>query len=314
MDDLPDTYFLQTVEQLRTLADPLRLRITDLLGQRAMTVTQIGEAIGVPANKTHYHVRELERVGLVRLVETREKGGILEKYFRLVARGLNVPKELIRGVSPDESVAMAGELLQVIGRNFLRAFSQAVRTEEWEDESLNLSTVELCLTTEEMRTLLAQIEGLFKPFERRRGVADGARPHTLVLLAHPNVAPTVEDEALAGGRVSLTPQPPDAPGETRRKPDEGPAGPTKGLTVQLDVGAPAKRRRVIVAGAVGYGRGELERLAETGQTLDLNVLGYLTFAHDVRAELVDRVVTSVRHKGPLHASPAVRDVLKRKGA
>lgn len=27
----------------------------------------------------HYHVRELERVGLVQLVETREKGGILEK-------------------------------------------------------------------------------------------------------------------------------------------------------------------------------------------------------------------------------------------
>src|SRR5205823_777798 len=83
------------------------LRIVDQLSHKAMTATQIGEALDLPANKVHYHVRELERVGLVRLVETREKGGILEKYYRLVAADLQVPRALLQAVPPDESIAAA---------------------------------------------------------------------------------------------------------------------------------------------------------------------------------------------------------------
>ena len=80
MDELPDLYALQTVEQMHTLADGLRLRIFDRLTREAMTATQLGEAMEIAPSKIHYHVRELERVGLVTLVATREKGGILEKY------------------------------------------------------------------------------------------------------------------------------------------------------------------------------------------------------------------------------------------
>ncbi len=95
MEEIPEVYYLETVEQLRAIADPLRLRIVDALSQRALTATMLGETLGLPANKAHYHARELEKAGLARIVETREKGGILEKYYRAVARTLNVPGTLL---------------------------------------------------------------------------------------------------------------------------------------------------------------------------------------------------------------------------
>src|SRR5579871_3809131 len=102
-NELPEVYDLTSIAQMRALADPRRVHIVDRLAHQALTVTQLAAQLGLPAPKVHYHVRELERVGLLRLVETREKGGILEKYYRAVARTITVPQALLRSVSPDES-------------------------------------------------------------------------------------------------------------------------------------------------------------------------------------------------------------------
>ena len=77
-----------TLEQLRAIADELRTRIVEALTHRAMTVTQLGEMLGHTPAKIHYHVRELERVKLIRLVATHPKSGILEKYYRAIAKAL----------------------------------------------------------------------------------------------------------------------------------------------------------------------------------------------------------------------------------
>jgi DNA-binding transcriptional ArsR family regulator len=86
MQDQAEVYNLITVEQVRVMADELRQRILEELREQPRTVTQVGEILDLAPSKVHYHVRELERVRLVDLVETREKGGILEKYYRSVAR------------------------------------------------------------------------------------------------------------------------------------------------------------------------------------------------------------------------------------
>jgi len=72
MDKVRASYELETIEQLRVYADELRMRIVDQLALRAMTVTQLAELLGEAPNKLHYHVRELERVGLVKKVKTRD--------------------------------------------------------------------------------------------------------------------------------------------------------------------------------------------------------------------------------------------------
>jgi DNA-binding transcriptional ArsR family regulator len=306
-------YQLETVEQLRAIADPLRLRIVDQLARQAMTATQLGEALNLPANKVHYHVRELERVGLVKLVETREKGGILEKYYRLVAGDLQVPVALLRAAPPDESVAAVTETLHHVSQNFLNAFSRAVHAQEWDPGSLALSVEEVYLTTGEMRDLVAQMRALLKPFDGREPPS-GATARSVVLLAYP-----------AGtARQSEAPPPPPAEGtpvepqaaRPPRKPAEPQAPRPARVEVRVDLDPKDKGagpRKVVAVGAFSYGRKELEEVAASGRPLDLNVLGYLTFAADISAELADHAISHIRHKGVLNAPPAVREVLKRKG-
>src|SRR5215469_6467215 len=127
MQDLPETYELQTIEQMRTIADPLRLRIIRQLTRQAMTVTQLAELLGEVPSKLHYHVRELEKAGLLKMVETREKGGILEKYYRTVAKNISAPGTLFRGMPPDEAIATLSSVLQPLFQGVIQAAQYLLR-------------------------------------------------------------------------------------------------------------------------------------------------------------------------------------------
>jgi len=165
-----ESYEIENIEQLRAIADMLRLRIFEMLQQKPMTVTQLGEELGEAPAKVHYHVRELEKVGLLRLVETREKGGILEKYYQPIAREISVEKSLL-SAPPDEALAMIGALLNQMKDGFQRAFREALRQKEMKPRA-SLSYTRLYLTSEEQEQLLGQIAELVKPFEIKRGIAE----------------------------------------------------------------------------------------------------------------------------------------------
>ncbi len=126
MDDLPERYSLETVEQLRTVADPLRIRIFEALAQRPLTATQVGDELQIAAPKAHYHVRELERLGLVTLAETRERGGIIEKYYRAIARNLIVPPQLLQTAEPGEVTAAVNEIFLNLSQSFLAALQHGL--------------------------------------------------------------------------------------------------------------------------------------------------------------------------------------------
>lgn len=192
MEDIPDIYNLETIEQMRAIADPLRVGIIQALAFQAMTATQLGGALGLPANKVHYHVRELEKAGLVRLVETREKGGILEKYYRTVARDFRVPTALF-SAAPDESVAVIADHLERILHEYLQALSRRARTSTKEPAELTLVSGRLWLTEEEDKRLTEEVEKLAEPYMKPRGIA-GERQWTVVQIAYPTPDSTDDDE------------------------------------------------------------------------------------------------------------------------
>jgi len=201
MEEIPEIYNLETIEQMRAIADPLRLRIVDALSQRALTATGLGERLGLPANKTHYHVRELEKVGLVRIVETREKGGILEKYYRAVAQTIEIPGSLLRIAPPDESVATMDDYLQSYTRGFLRAFTQALHMPDPDknDTRTTLASAYLWMTDDEYRDAMEQIYTLLTPYRDPRGIA-GEREHAFILSTYDTSL--VGDERTAEERIS----------------------------------------------------------------------------------------------------------------
>jgi predicted transcriptional regulator len=180
-----DHYDIENIEQLRAVADLLRLRIIDTLIKQPMTVTQLGEMMGEAPAKMHYHVRELEKVGLLKLVETREKGGILEKYYQPIARELSVDKALLSAPS-DESQAMLRALLGQITEGFLREFRRTIEQKgEKPGQSIGLSR--LYMTLDEQERFWKQVAEISRAYETPRG-NEGERELFAAMLIYPESA------------------------------------------------------------------------------------------------------------------------------
>jgi DNA-binding transcriptional ArsR family regulator len=80
-----EAYTLSDLEQIKVLADPLRIRILEAFSQER-TTKQVAELLGEKPTKLYHHVDALERVGLIRLSRTRQNRGTVEKYYLAVAR------------------------------------------------------------------------------------------------------------------------------------------------------------------------------------------------------------------------------------
>lgn len=74
-DDLPETFHVTTDEQLRAVSNLTRHRIMAVLRFEPATITQIAERVGLAKGSSSYHVRLLERAGLVKVVRTRKVRG-----------------------------------------------------------------------------------------------------------------------------------------------------------------------------------------------------------------------------------------------
>lgn len=306
-DDIPEVYELETLEQLRAIADELRSRIAEALVHRAMTVTQLGEMLGQAPAKIHYHVRELERVGLIRLVATREKSGILEKYYRAVARSLTASKTLLLHVPSDESLATMRAFLDSISRGFMRATEYTIRNQQWENPKVwGLNSTQIWITYEEMKALAQRIQAEFDKYATPRGI-EGEEERTIVMMGY--------DPRIAGDSAaeSLSPTPPEPPApptpppaqSISRQPPEAPPPPKNGSRR-------VRSRHMVVAGTVTLSRPTLEEAIAQNRLLDISAIGVCTFADDITPELVDQAIGHFRHRGVLTASPEVREALQRK--
>jgi len=298
---------------MRALADELRLRIVELLMQQPMTVTQLGEVLGVAPAKAHYHVRELERVGLLRLSFTREKSGILEKYYTAVAKNLSIPSSLLQQTPPDELLAAFNGYMQAVIAGFMRAASTLIRTkpEALTDKStiMSIGGSTIWLTPDEFQEFAKQVQALFERYAQRRGI-EGEREVVLFEMAYDaRLSGESEEQAMAPG--SHAGQPPSPPSPLRPpQPPTIPAPPPP--TTAPSVVETRKGGRVMAAGAVTFSKADLEKVAARGEQLDINVLGYCSFDVDIPAELADRAIARFRYRGVISASPEVREVLKRK--
>jgi DNA-binding transcriptional ArsR family regulator len=87
---MPSAFEITTPAQQRAYFHPLRLKILNFLVRERLTVSQTAARLRVhPANITH-HFGILRRAGLIRLVEERDIGRVIEKYYAAVAEVFDV--------------------------------------------------------------------------------------------------------------------------------------------------------------------------------------------------------------------------------
>jgi DNA-binding transcriptional ArsR family regulator len=110
-----------TRAQARVLVSPLRQEILDVLARMGdVSLARLAEVLGRPADGLYYHVRLLERAGLVRSAGERRTGGRREALFRAVA-----PQFALQyGAGADRDItAIVGSMLRLGARDFRRALA-----------------------------------------------------------------------------------------------------------------------------------------------------------------------------------------------
>ena len=77
-------HVVDDAESLQALAHPVRLRVLEALREPASAATA-ARAVDQPRQNVNYHLKELERAGLVEKVGERRKGNFIEALYRAVA-------------------------------------------------------------------------------------------------------------------------------------------------------------------------------------------------------------------------------------
>jgi len=136
-----DSLTLTDVHQVKALADPLRIRILEVLCTAERTTKQVAEQLGEKPTKLYHHVEALEKAGLIRLAHTRPKRGTIEKYYMAVARQFKADSRIFSAADASSGAPEGDALHAMITSVFER-------------------------TAEEMRTLIAKNSGR-EGFERQ---------------------------------------------------------------------------------------------------------------------------------------------------
>jgi DNA-binding transcriptional ArsR family regulator len=118
----PDPVFsVRDAETLQALAHPIRVQVLEALRDEA-SAAAVARRIGLPRQKVNYHLKELERAGLVQQVDERRVGNFVETIYRAVARTFLVSPEVawadprrmetLRSQHSLQTLVLLGERLQ----------------------------------------------------------------------------------------------------------------------------------------------------------------------------------------------------------
>lgn len=83
-------------EQMKVISDKNKIEILNCFElEKPMTVTEISEKINITYSRINYHIKILEKVGLLEVVDTKIKSGIIEKYYLPTAEEFKIDKSIM---------------------------------------------------------------------------------------------------------------------------------------------------------------------------------------------------------------------------
>ncbi len=78
-----------TVDQIKVLSDPSRLRMLTLLMERDMSISGIAKELDLSPATVHHHINQLLTARLIEPTKTEVRGNLVEKYYRIPGSSLD---------------------------------------------------------------------------------------------------------------------------------------------------------------------------------------------------------------------------------
>jgi len=174
--------------------DPMRARLLAALAEPG-SATTLAARVGLARQKVNYHLRALERHGLVELVEERRKGNCTERVLRATAKSYVISPSALAAVQPDPGrspdrlsarwlLALAAQLVRDVGALIAGAAEarKPVATFALDGEVRFASAADRAAFAEELANAVATLVTKYHD-----GKAPHGRDHRLVVAVHPSV-------------------------------------------------------------------------------------------------------------------------------
>ena len=163
----------------RALADPLRIRLLEALWFGPLSVKELAEAVGLPADRLYYHLRQLEQAAVIEVSGYRPlPGGKVERLYRRAE--VEPPAE---ESSLEELAAFSAAMLDATKADITAAHMAKANGQRRE---VALTRAALRLTDEglaELHRMLNEVRERFSDPEFAGPEAEGTWVRVLVALA-----------------------------------------------------------------------------------------------------------------------------------
>ncbi|MEK5269152.1 MULTISPECIES: ArsR/SmtB family transcription factor [unclassified Heyndrickxia] len=89
---MDNVFYVNNLNQLKALSDPFKVKILWEIDEVPKTGKMLADQLHLSPSKVRYHLTELEKVGLIKVDRTEEKNGIIQKFYRTVAKVISLEK------------------------------------------------------------------------------------------------------------------------------------------------------------------------------------------------------------------------------
>lgn len=179
---------IETHDQLKALSDPLRADIMMRVVERPYTGQQLSEVLDIPRGKIHYHLKGLEKNGLIELVKTEEKNGIMQKFYQSVAAGFTMAEHLLPYQKEVDATTrqifygMIDRLKKRVQTAPVKAFDKKNASQNPEDWGYMATSTEIEASEEQFKTWVKKYNALLEELEAMGKASTDDEMHTYYLF------------------------------------------------------------------------------------------------------------------------------------
>jgi DNA-binding transcriptional ArsR family regulator len=163
------TLTLTGLDQVRALADPLRVRMLGAFAAEERTTRQVAEILDEKPTRLYHHLKSLAAAGLIRKTRTRRNRGTLETYYRAVAGAFRADPALFAPPGASEasnSIATVVQSMLDQMASELRALMASEGGGREVQEEAHFGFLEVHAPERDMRKIRAQVDRLVSGLHR----------------------------------------------------------------------------------------------------------------------------------------------------
>jgi predicted ArsR family transcriptional regulator len=189
LNELPDLYTISDLKSLRVLSDSLHRQIFEVLITQSLSAKQIGEKLGINSTKLYYHLKLMEKAGIIKVENTQIVSGIIEKSYRAVARRLQIDPSLLTSDSDSGKENINQVLLSTLEttKKDIDRSLHAHYAELEQDSHVIIVSRQLCyLSDEQANEFCEKLNSLIKDFEGKNTNSSDMQSFSLMVVFYPN--------------------------------------------------------------------------------------------------------------------------------